>query len=98
MGRGSPEEEGGADRWARAVSGREGTARWGPPVGVIIRGKEYPFGFVLEWLVGRFRGWAKKLPRGLFLFSSFLSLFLFSDFRFVSNLLQIDSIQNNQNS
>jgi hypothetical protein len=85
VGRGSPEEEGGADRWAGAVSGREGTARWGPPIGVIIRGKEYPFGFVLEWVVGRFRGWAKSFPAT---FSYFLLFFLFF-YCLISDLFQI---------
>jgi hypothetical protein len=52
-----------------------------------IRG--YRFG-VASWAMGWFLRWAEKLPRGLFLFSLFLSLFFFC---FLNPLVQIDSIQ-----
>jgi hypothetical protein len=64
---------------------------WGP---MSVRGRGirgYRFG-VASWAAGWFLRWAKKLPRGLFLFSLFLFLFLFF-FCFLIPLVQIDLIQ-----
>jgi hypothetical protein len=59
--------------------------RWGPPVSGRGREGKYPFGFCPGMARGPFPGSGRIWSRGLF-FCSFV--FLFSDFLFISHLLQ----------
>jgi hypothetical protein len=57
----------------------------GSHLSLVEEGREYPFGILPGWAVGRLRDWAEWLPRGLFLifFSFLLFLFLFSKFFYI---------------
>jgi hypothetical protein len=67
----------GDDKWTLAVRERErGTGR-------------VPIWDFARWAVGLFQGWAETVPCGLFLIFFISFPFLFTNFWFYSNLLQI---------
>jgi hypothetical protein len=64
--------------WARLCPDeKDDLDRWGPPVGGREREGRYPFGLDPGWAMGRFGGWAERVPEAFFLFPLFLFFFFF---------------------